>query len=212
MIRVLLVHDFLQHLLVELNLIQLFFTVLWEIYAFLWKITRFLLTKQSTPSVHHNSRHEALCSVVTSLSPVPAFQTCQNKLDIEAKLLIYVVACDSLCTVSQIISSRTPITPWGMWHGLWTLPVKLLSRAATEHIWWQVNIGWGNSLMPSGHNELNHYNGVIMGTMASQITSLKIVYSTVIQAQIKENIKAPRHWPLCGELTGDRWIPRTKGQ
>ena len=30
--------------------------------------------------------------------------------------------------------------------------------------------------------------------------------------QIKENIKAPRHWPLCGEFTGDRWIPRTKGQ
>ena len=28
-----------------------------------------------------------------------------------------------------------------------------------------------------------------------------------IQAQIKENIKAPRHWPLCGEVTGDRWIP-----
>ena len=25
-------------------------------------------------------------------------------------------------------------------------------------------------------------------------------------AQIKENIKAPRHWPLCGEITGDRWI------
>ena len=34
----------------------------------------------------------------------------------------------------------------------------------------------------------------------------------VIQTQIKENIKAPRHWPLCGEFTGDRWIPRTKGQ
>ena len=33
-----------------------------------------------------------------------------------------------------------------------------------------------------------------------------------IQAQIKENIKALRHWPLCGEFTGDRWIPRTKGQ
>ena len=25
-----------------------------------------------------------------------------------------------------------------------------------------------------------------------------------IQAQIKENIKAPRHWPLCGEFTGHR--------
>ena len=33
---------------------------------------------------------------------------------------------------------------------------------------------------------------------------------TFIQAQIKENVKAPRHWPLCGEFTGDRWIPRTK--
>ena len=33
-----------------------------------------------------------------------------------------------------------------------------------------------------------------------------------IQAQIKENIKAPRHLSLCGEFTGDRWIPRTNGQ
>ena len=33
-----------------------------------------------------------------------------------------------------------------------------------------------------------------------------------IQAPIKEDIKAPRHWPLWGEFTGDRWIPRTKGQ
>ena len=33
-----------------------------------------------------------------------------------------------------------------------------------------------------------------------------------IQTQIKRNIKAPRHWPLCGEFTGDRWIPRTNGQ
>ena len=32
------------------------------------------------------------------------------------------------------------------------------------------------------------------------------------QAQNKENIKAPRHWPLCGEFTGDRWIPRKNGQ
>ena len=34
----------------------------------------------------------------------------------------------------------------------------------------------------------------------------------LFKTQIKENIKAPRHWPLCGELTGDRWIPRAKGQ
>ena len=33
-----------------------------------------------------------------------------------------------------------------------------------------------------------------------------------IRAQIKVNIKAPRHWPLCGEFAGPRWIPRTNGQ
>ena len=33
-----------------------------------------------------------------------------------------------------------------------------------------------------------------------------------VQAQIKENIKAPRHWPLWREFTSDQWIPRTKGQ
>ena len=34
----------------------------------------------------------------------------------------------------------------------------------------------------------------------------------IFQAQIKENIKTPCHFPLCGEFTGDRWISRTKGQ
>ena len=34
----------------------------------------------------------------------------------------------------------------------------------------------------------------------------------LIVAQIKANTKAPSHWLLCGEFTGDRWIPRTNGQ
>ena len=51
-----------------------------------------------------------------------------------------------------------------------------------------------------------------MDTIASQITSLTIVYPTGIQTQTKENIKAPRLWPLCGEFTVDRWISRTDGQ
>ena len=59
---------------------------------------------------------------------------------------------------------------------------------------------------------ITHYDDVTMSAIASQITSLTIVYSTVYRAQIKVNIKASRHWPLCGEFTGDRWIPRTNGQ
>ena len=46
---------------------------------------------------------------------------------------------------------------------------------------------------------------VIMTTMASQITSLMIVYS-IVYSDV-ENIKAPRHWPLCGEFTGTGEFP-----
>ena len=42
--------------------------------------------------------------------------------------------------------------------------------------------------------------------------ALRLFTQPFIQAQIKENIKDPRHWPLCGEFTADRWIPRTNGQ
>ena len=59
-----------------------------------------------------------------------------------------------------------------------------------------------------------HYNDIIMGTMASQITSLTIVYSTVYSGvdQIKHQSSAFLALALCGEFTGDRWIPRTNGQ
>ena len=42
--------------------------------------------------------------------------------------------------------------------------------------------------------------------------SSRLITQPFIQAQIKENTKAPRRWPLWGEFTGDLWIPRTKGQ
>ena len=51
-----------------------------------------------------------------------------------------------------------------------------------------------------------------MGAMASQITRITIVYSLVYSDADQRNIKAPRHWPLYGEFTGDRWILRTNGQ
>ena len=31
----------------------------------------------------------------------------------------------------------------------------------------------------------------------------RLFTQALIEARIKENIKAPRHWPLCGEFTGD---------
>ena len=67
---------------------------------------------------------------------------------------------------------------------------------------------WRHMTIKASHFTLtisSHYSDVIMGAMASQITSLTIVYSTVIEGQIKENIKALYHWPLCGNspVTGE---------
>ena len=58
-----------------------------------------------------------------------------------------------------------------------------------------------------------HYDDVIMTEMASQITSLTIVYLIVYSGtdQIKHQSSAVTGL-LCGEFTGDRWIPHTKGQ
>ena len=57
-----------------------------------------------------------------------------------------------------------------------------------------------------------HYNDVIMGAMAYQITSLTIVYSTVYSGEDprKHQISASR--AFVRGLHRDWWIPRTKGQ
>ena len=54
-----------------------------------------------------------------------------------------------------------------------------------------------------------HYNGVIMGTIASQITntSSRLFSQPFIQTQITENIKASRHCPLCGNSPGTGEFP-----
>ena len=45
-----------------------------------------------------------------------------------------------------------------------------------------------------------------MTTIVSQIT-LRLFTEPFIQTQIKENMKAPRHWLLCGEFTGTGEFP-----
>ena len=55
------------------------------------------------------------------------------------------------------------------------------------------------------------YHNVIMSVMEYQITSLMIVYSNVY-SMCRSKKTSKRHWPLCGEFTGGRWISCTKGQ
>ena len=46
-----------------------------------------------------------------------------------------------------------------------------------------------------------------MTRIASQITSLTVVYSTVYSDADQRKIKAPRHWPLCVEFIGTGEFP-----
>ena len=70
----------------------------------------------------------------------------------------------------------------------------------------------GNSCCRTAHtlifyHHARHYIDVIMTTIASQINSLTVVYSTVYSDADQRNIKAPCHWPLCGEFSGTGEFP-----
>ena len=54
----------------------------------------------------------------------------------------------------------------------------------------------------------NHYCDAIMVAMASQITSLTVVYSTVHAGA--DQRKGPRHWSFCGEFTGEFTAQRAR--
>ena len=46
-----------------------------------------------------------------------------------------------------------------------------------------------------------------MTTIGLKSPALRLFTRPFIQTQIKENIKAPRHWPLCGEFIGTGEFP-----
>ena len=55
-----------------------------------------------------------------------------------------------------------------------------------------------------------HYNDVIMTTMASQITSLTVVYSTVYSVADQRKHQSSASLAFVWGIHRDRWIPRTK--
>ena len=58
----------------------------------------------------------------------------------------------------------------------------------------------------------NHYIDVIMTTMASQITSLTVVYSTVYSDADQRKHQSSASLAFVWGIHRYRWIPRTKGQ
>ena len=68
--------------------------------------------------------------------------------------------------------------------------------------------GPGKWLHPIKYN----YTDVIMGAIASELTSLTIVYSTVYSDADQRKHQSSASLAFVREFTGDRWIPRTNGQ
>ena len=59
------------------------------------------------------------------------------------------------------------------------------------------------------HYSAPHYSDVIMSAVASQITGVLIVYSTVCSGVDQRKHQSSASLSVWGEFTGDRWIPRS---
>ena len=91
----------------------------------------------------------------------------------------------------------------------------------TVPMWWEFN--W-DQLVPSQRasnaedvatsrsQHAIHYIDVIMTTMASQITSLMVVYSTAYSDADQRKHQSSASLAFVWGIHRDRWIPRTKGQ
>ena len=67
-------------------------------------------------------------------------------------------------------------------------------------------------MSPDPHCKDNHYNDVIMTTVASQITSLGVIYSTVYSDADQRKHQCSASLAFVRGIHRDRWISRTKGQ
>ena len=94
--------------------------------------------------------------------------------------------------------------------GYWTI---LSQRVEAIQIDPNVIDGWPPWTAVQSCHKLCHYDDVIMTTMASQITSLTVVYPTVYSdADQRKHQSSASLAFVWGIIHRDRWIPRTKGQ
>ena len=89
--------------------------------------------------------------------------------------------------------------------------INFTSLKASTNIWFQQDNGdcglW--DIEQNFTRYLQHYSDLKMGAIASQITSLTIVYSTVYSGAVQRKHQSSASL-AC--VTGDRWFPRTNGQ
>ena len=98
-----------------------------------------------------------------------------------------------------------------------TLSLRNVPRNHHRNYWWTYSRGFIDSIPlgyfwdASGGLRHHHYTDVIMTTMASQITSLTVVYSTVYSDADQRKYQSSATLAFVWGIHRDRWIPRTKG-
>ena len=90
-------------------------------------------------------------------------------------------------------------------------PIWVLSAPDGPHVG-PMNLAIRDIYNWSPTEEWIHYNDVIMTTIASQITSLTIVYSTVYSDADQSKHRSSASLAFVWGIHRHRWIPRTKGQ
>ena len=77
-------------------------------------------------------------------------------------------------------------------------------RSSFDYIWKFVNTDFLSAsevaLNDTHEKTALHYSDIMMGAIASQITSPTIFYSTDYSDAEQRKRQTPRHWPLCGEF------------
>ena len=96
-------------------------------------------------------------------------------------------------------------------HDLIHLTTLSVEKSPSVIAWWTLQY------TPLTHTALfcslcYHYDDVIMTTIASQITSLTIVYTAVYSGTDQRKNQSSASLAFVWGIHRDRWIPRTKGQ
>ena len=113
-----------------------------------------------------------------------------------------------VCMVIRIATDTTP----QQWKMATEVYLQMHSHHGTCVLTCGDEITYSFMLLISRHHWSLHYDDVIMSVIASQITSLTIVYSTVYSDSDQRKHQSSTSLAFVWGIHRDRWIPRTKGQ
>ena len=137
-----------------------------------------------------NSKWPRKCNKITPPAMITSWHMARN-LFLRYWPFVRVIQMDS--------PQKGPLTR--IWSFIWCWPKQTVQQTFEFSVIWDAM-----TLMGPRCNALECWYFITTTSLWPRwrLKSLasRLFTQSFIQAQIKENIKAPRHWPLCGEFTG----------